>query len=121
MTALGRPIVVLSSIEAISEVLEKKTSISSDRPYMAMASDMWVNPVEVVDIYTNPFGARVGYDRSVIWSPPDGHWTGQRKLFHQYLGPKAMPLYYEAIQKSILQLIQATHTSQSAFPEEFLL
>ena len=40
MTALGRPIVVLTSVEAINDVLEKRTAVSSERPHMAMASDL---------------------------------------------------------------------------------
>lgn len=63
---------------------------------------------------------RAGWEQIVIWGPPDAHWFGQRKMLHHFLGAKAMPLYHEAIENSMRELILNKHTSQSGFFEEFL-
>lgn len=42
LSALSQPVIVLSSVQATSDLLLKKASIFSGRPYMAMVMDMWV-------------------------------------------------------------------------------
>lgn len=42
LSALGQPVIVLSSIQANTDLLLKKASVFSGRPYMAMVMDMWV-------------------------------------------------------------------------------
>ena len=45
LTAIGSPIVVLSSREAITDLLEKKNSVYSDRPVIPMAGELYVRPL----------------------------------------------------------------------------
>lgn len=40
LSALGQPVIVLSSVQANTDLLLKKASIFSGRPYMAMVMDM---------------------------------------------------------------------------------
>jgi len=42
LTVLGRSIVVLSTSDAIDELLDKRSSIYSDRPCMPMAGELCV-------------------------------------------------------------------------------
>lgn len=42
LTAMGQPIVILSSPKAISDLIVKKSAVFSGRPYLAMLGDLYV-------------------------------------------------------------------------------
>lgn len=42
LTVLGQPILILNTQEAAIDLLDKKSAIYSDRPYLAMAGEMYV-------------------------------------------------------------------------------
>ncbi|KAF8302327.1 cytochrome P450 [Clavulina sp. PMI_390] len=102
LTAMGQPIIVLSSTKAISDLMVKKSSILSGRPYLAMLGDL------------------VGWDQSVTIGPPSKRWQAQRKLLHQFLGSPAIPLYHNLLQEGAAEFVQRVVPTNEGFMDEFL-
>ncbi|KAF9260579.1 cytochrome P450 [Marasmius fiardii PR-910] len=73
ITVLGQPSVILSSLEAANDLLESRGNIYSDRPAAIMAGEL------------------VGWDRGLGYtrSAHDPHFREFRRLFHQFIGPRA--------------------------------
>ncbi|EPT03915.1 hypothetical protein FOMPIDRAFT_1028250 [Fomitopsis schrenkii] len=72
----GNPILVINSAKAAADLLDKRSSIYSSRPYRTMVSELmgwsWL-------FSTIPYGAR---------------WKQHRTLFHQYFNTTTAPNYH---------------------------
>lgn len=121
-SALGQPVIVLSSAQATTDLLLKKASVFSGRPYMAMVMDMWVVPVilHVADLEGNLKSSNysIGWKASLVFANLGPAWNGQRKLTHQFLGPPAMPLHHEILESEAHNLVQRFVTEKKDFISE---
>ncbi|CCM01268.1 uncharacterized protein FIBRA_03317 [Fibroporia radiculosa] len=75
LSVMGRDFVVLSSPEAVSDLLEKRSAIYSDRPVMPMLGEM------------------MGYNQLIPLSPYGAHHRDCRKLLVSGLSPRNEPEY----------------------------
>ncbi|KAI0080132.1 cytochrome P450 [Panus rudis PR-1116 ss-1] len=98
MRILNQPIIVLSSTEAIYELLEKRGSIYSGRPKGVMTHDL------------------VGSEWVLALAGYGERWRRLRRVFHQYFGPLVLP-EYEAIQTEVTQTFLKRLLDS---PQEFL-
>ncbi|KAF7977304.1 hypothetical protein HWV62_4283 [Athelia sp. TMB] len=84
LNVLGTSIVVLSSLEAISTLLEGKAVDFSDRPKSTMMSEL------------------MGWERGFAFMPYGQLWRSHRKAFHQEFSP-------QVAHRNHPKLIKATH------------
>ena len=77
VTVLGQPLIILNSATAAWEMLDKKSSIYSDRPVLEMGGEL------------------VGWKNTLVLLPYGDRFRRYRKLFHQLIGsPYAMSRYW---------------------------
>ncbi|KAH9899431.1 CyP450 monooxygenase [Cubamyces lactineus] len=92
MNILGQPMVILGSYKAVYELLEQRSSISSDRPPSPMAEltgFMWDFALE-------------GYTQ---------RWRTQRRVFHQLFYPNAIKAYRPTQLREVHRLLQKLTTT----------
>ncbi|GJE84150.1 cytochrome P450 [Phanerochaete sordida] len=90
---VGTPVIVLNSMQAINDLLEKRSAIYSDRPVTVMAYEL------------------VGIDRNFGFIPYGDVWREHRRLFHQYFRLDMVPHYHARMlkhTKDLLRLLLAT-------------
>ncbi|KAJ7644765.1 cytochrome P450 oxidoreductase [Roridomyces roridus] len=98
-TVLGREIVILNTLEACNEMLEKKSSVYSGRPIMPFAGEI------------------VGWDQQLLFVPFNGnHFRAMRKLAHHHLGTKVAASQYHEVQetevKHLVSRLRGTNDSE---------
>lgn len=84
----GVHMVVLNSLEAIQEIVDKRMSIHSERPYTTMTNDLMAQ----------------GYTMLLSRTGPD--FTEQRKVFQKFLGKQVITDYDELIHGHAKTLIR---------------
>ena len=102
-TILGKDIVILNTLDACVELLEKRSSIYSGRPRMPFAGELYV-------FHGTPkwlaHTSRVGWDQQLVFSPYNRHFRAMRKLAQNQLGTKvAASKYYDIIEVETKHLI----------------
>ncbi|KAI0071338.1 cytochrome P450 [Panus rudis PR-1116 ss-1] len=92
----GTNIVVLNSLEAATELLDKRSSIYSDRPHMTMIEDL------------------VGYRWMVSFVKYGEHWRNMRRAFHQEFNQVAIqrfrPIQVKACHELLRKFISRPET-----------
>ncbi|RDX54149.1 cytochrome P450 [Lentinus brumalis] len=78
---LGQSMIVLGSLQAASDLMEKKSTNYSDRPSSVM-----------VDL--------CGFEWLTVLKKYGAEWRHHRRTFHQYINPETL-LYYEPIQLNV--------------------
>ncbi|KAI0035465.1 cytochrome P450 oxidoreductase [Vararia minispora EC-137] len=86
VTVLGQPIVVLNTIEACQDLMEKRSSIYSGRPVLQFAGKM------------------VGWDRQMILSEDGERHRAMRKMFARHIGTPATIREYKDMQEEETRL-----------------
>jgi hypothetical protein len=85
VTVLGQRLIILNSLKACIDLLEKKSSVMSDRPPLIMA------------------GKLIGWDHSLVLSPYGDRFRDIRKFLHQYIGSRGqldkMEPFHELVEK----------------------
>ena len=71
ITVLGQPFVILNSVEIAIDMLDKKSSIYSDRPTLQMAGEL------------------IGWKNSTVLLPYGDRFRRSRRLFHRVIGNTA--------------------------------
>ncbi|KAJ7451701.1 cytochrome P450 oxidoreductase [Mycena latifolia] len=91
-TILGKEIVILNTLEACNDMLEKRSSMYSGRPVMPFAGEI------------------VGWDQQLLLAPYGKHFRAMRKLAHNHIGTKAgAAAYYEVQETEVKYLISRLH------------
>ena len=70
-TVLGQKIIILNSPKLAVDILNKKSSIYSNRPHFTMASDL------------------VGWKDAIVMLPNEERFRGYRKMMHQAIGSRS--------------------------------
>lgn len=95
---LGKSLLVLSSIEATNDLLDKRSAIYANRPYSIMLHELW----------------------GVEWAIPamnyTDRWRDTRRVFHRHFSPSAIGV----AQSSIIETTQKLLTRLHEAPEGFL-
>ncbi|TEB11285.1 cytochrome P450 [Coprinellus micaceus] len=91
LSVLGREIVVLNSLAACKELLEKRSAIYSSRPRMPMMNEL------------------IGFDWNIGFIPYDDAWKERRKMFSKAFSPNKIvqhrPALLKATRNLLLQLL----------------
>ncbi|KAF8581539.1 cytochrome P450 [Ramaria rubella] len=80
LSIFNRKIVILNSPQAAKDLLHKRSSIYSDRPYMAMGGDL------------------VGWDHGLSLTPYGEQLRLRRRLIHQVLNPRSVQVFWPAVE-----------------------
>jgi hypothetical protein len=80
--ALGKSIVVLNSVEAAVDLMDKRSSMYSDRSDFVMLVDMWVELYASIHCLTSPFSVRLGFYPNLASLRYGKRFQKHRKLFH---------------------------------------
>nr|BAL05105.1 cytochrome P450 [Phanerodontia chrysosporium] len=84
----GTPIYVLNSIQATTDLLEKRSSTYSDREIMVMCHEI------------------VGWGKNFAFQPYGDFWREHRRMFHQHFHPEAVTKHHVHILKQAKDLLQ---------------
>lgn len=87
VTLLGQPIVILNSLEACKELLEKRGATTAGRPYSVILGLM-------------------GLLKGVTQHQDTARWRYQRKLTHSAFGPQAVKNYHPIHELHVAKLIK---------------
>ncbi|KAK6984826.1 O-methylsterigmatocystin oxidoreductase [Favolaschia claudopus] len=88
-TVLGKDVVILNTLEACNEMLDKRSSVYSGRPIMPFA------------------GGIVGWDQQLLLCTYGKHFRTMRKLAHNHLGTKVAASAYHHVQETEMNSIGA--------------
>ncbi|KAF9470940.1 putative monooxygenase [Pholiota conissans] len=88
LDVLGKPIVVINSVKIAKDLLDKRSSIYSDRPHAIMAGDL------------------VGFSRTLAFLPYGDIWRKQRRLVAQDFTPSMMPRYFALQEREVAALVR---------------
>ncbi|KAK7046325.1 O-methylsterigmatocystin oxidoreductase [Favolaschia claudopus] len=86
-TVLGKDIVILNTLEACNEMLDKRSSVYSGRPIMPFA------------------GGIVGWDQQLLLCTYGKHFRTMRKLAHHHLGTKVAASAYHHVQETEMKYL----------------
>ncbi|KAI0669479.1 cytochrome P450 [Trametes maxima] len=103
LRVLGRPIILLNSAEATSELLEGRFAIYSDRPEF-------------------PLMNMVGHQWNFGFMPYGKQWRTLRKLFSsKYASPAALQIFYDSHRATMGRLLQNVLRDPEAFSNHLRL
>jgi len=104
---LGQPFIILNSAKIAADMLDKKSSIYSDRPTLQMAGEL------------------VGWKHSLVLLPYGRRFRRYRRLFHRLIGShSAMKQFFpqeELESRRFLRRILATPEDLSAHVRQYVL
>jgi len=76
LNVLGNPVLVLSSVAAVNDLLEKRSAIYSDRPRSTMLHDL------------------MDLDWALAFAPYGEQWRRTRRVFHQAFNARTVDMYH---------------------------
>ncbi|GJE84148.1 cytochrome P450 [Phanerochaete sordida] len=89
----GTPIYVLNSVQATTDLLEKRSSIYSDREIMTMCHEI------------------VGWGQNFALMPYGDSWREHRRMFHQHFHPGVVDKHHAHIEKQAKDLLRRIHAN----------
>ncbi|KAF7348412.1 Cytochrome P450 [Mycena sanguinolenta] len=92
----GNHILILNSVKAATELLEKRAILYSDRPTVPMIS-------------------LSGGEWNLVLMPHGNRWREHKRMFHQYFRREAIPTYYPIQRRKIQDLLRGLLST----PEDF--
>ncbi|KAF7346445.1 O-methylsterigmatocystin oxidoreductase [Mycena sanguinolenta] len=95
---LGKHFLVLNSVKATSDLLEKRSTVYSDRPWMA----------------TIPL---MGWDFSFSFMSYTDTWQKQKKLFHQSFRKEAIAAYHPILLRKVQDMLRSLLASPADYEE----
>ena len=103
LNVLGQPFVILSSLEVITDLFEKRSSNYSDRLHMTMLLELYVLRLfHLNDVIKNTDQCRMNWSKSMALMPYGLWWRQHRKLIHEYFHRSAVTKY-QPIQREEVQ------------------
>jgi hypothetical protein len=88
---MGQPMVILNSRDACIDLLEKRSSIYSDRPRLVMLNELYVLPLPI-QFFAEIFHS-MGWDYDFALMHYSDRWRVHRRMFHQYMNEHAAQEY----------------------------
>ncbi|PPQ80118.1 hypothetical protein CVT26_012168 [Gymnopilus dilepis] len=103
MFIFGRPLVILNSLEAITDLLIDRSAIYSDRPYFPL-----------LDI--------VGHlEANVGFMPYGKEWTALRKVFASGFSKSNLVAYYDSHRRAVMNVLKNFRQDPSRYEDHFKL
>ena len=104
LNVLGQHIVILSSLEVINDLFEKRSSNYSDRKQTTMLNELYVShSFHLKELVKNAVRCRMDLSRiSMPLMPYGPWWRKHRKSFHEYFHLNAVTKY-QPIQRQEVQ------------------
>ena len=100
-----RPVLVLGSLRAAQDLLEKKSANFSDRPRLILLSELYV-PIEIVPLLPRrgvdaplPAPPRMGWDNVITHMPYGDRFRKHRRWMHDHFQTKTALEGYRPIQR----------------------
>ncbi|KAF9009917.1 cytochrome P450 [Cyathus striatus] len=97
MNMFGTPTIILNSLKAVSELLDKRSGNYADRPDMVMANDL------------------MGWDWDFAHMPYSERWRQHRKIFHQYFQPRSVLAHQQVQRRATGDLLRQLVESPDRF------
>ncbi|KAF9474971.1 cytochrome P450 [Pholiota conissans] len=91
LDVLGKSIVVINSLKIAKDLLDKRSSIYSDRPHAIMAGDL---------------NESIGFSKSLGFLPYGDTWRKQRRIVIQNFTPSMVPKYHALQEKEAATLVK---------------
>ena len=116
LNVLGQHFVILSSLKAINDLLEKRSSNYSDRKQTTMFHELYVShSLYLKELVKNADRCRMNWRISLAVMPYGLWWRRHRRLFHEYFHRNAVAKY-QPIQR---QEVQAFLRRLLVTPDDF--
>lgn len=100
--------VILNSLDVAKELLEKRSSIYSDRPHLTMI-DMWSYFLSEFSFLSLQFLNSMDWDFNTGLKHYGSQWKNDRRALHELLGPLAIndyrPIITEKVNEMLYQLL----------------
>ncbi|KAF5367697.1 hypothetical protein D9758_009878 [Tetrapyrgos nigripes] len=114
LNVVGTPIIVINSSSIARDLLDKRSSIYSDRPHLV--SDLFLLECTVTNQINEPFDnyydsekvmacELAGLDQAFPLKQYGEAWRAQRRLVSQHLSPSAIPRYYTTQQNEAKKFV----------------
>ncbi|KAF8971478.1 cytochrome P450 [Flammula alnicola] len=100
-SAFNNTTIVLNSLKATTELLDKRSSNYSDRPRMVMANEL------------------MGWEWDFAHMAYTDRWRRHRRMFHQYFQPRNLASYYPVQKRMIINLLEQLGRSPEQFAPHF--
>ena len=100
LTALGAPILIVSSAEAAFDLMEKRSALYSDRPRSVML-ELYECPRRCAHFLGLTHSTRSGWDIDLAVMPHSPRWRAVRKMFHQYFNQHASQQHRTKLTKHV--------------------
>ena len=103
LNILGQHLVILSSLEAITDLFEKRSSTYSDRMHSTMVNELYVSHSFLFkELIKNADRCRMNWGISMAFMPYGLWWRQHRKIFHEFFHRDAVTKY-QPIQRQEVQ------------------
>ena len=95
LNVLGQHFIISSSLEVITDLLEKRSSNYSDRKQMTMLNKLYVShSFHLKELVKNAVRCRMNHGNlSMSFMPYGLWWRKHRRLFHEYFHRNAVTKY----------------------------
>ena len=95
LNVLGQHIVILNSLEVITDLFEKRSSNYSDRKHSTLMTELYVSSYasHLKELVKNAVRCRMGLDISMSRMPYGLWWRKHRKSFHEHFHRKVVTKY----------------------------
>ncbi|CCM02244.1 uncharacterized protein FIBRA_04325 [Fibroporia radiculosa] len=116
---LGQPIILLSSAEVAKDLLDKRSSIYSNRPHMASYGVRSVSiPARPHELLIRTSVASVGFSQGFVLQPYGEEWRRQRKIANQDYNQATVPRYYNLQEAQARKLVESVMNDSSSLVDE---
>jgi hypothetical protein len=103
LNVLGQHFVILSSLEVITDLFEKRSSNYSDRKKMTMLNELYVShSFHLKELVKNAVRCRMNFSISMSKMPYGLWWRKHRKIFHEHFH-RDVVTKYQPIQRQEVQ------------------
>lgn len=127
VSALGQHMIVLNSLEAITDVMQKRAHSISGRPYLPMLGELFVHSFPALDAshLINCCLPRVGWGFSTTLLEYGQLWKKHRRSFHQHFRVHTTTLFLntQALEsyKMVFKLLETPHDFRKHIRKSVLL
>jgi len=99
VNVLGTNIIVVNSLDAATDLFDKKSAIYNDRPHLTMLNDL------------------IGFGWAMAFAPYGDRWRDMRKTFHQHFNPDSVKHFNDIEVKAVHEMLHRLIQHPSGFME----
>jgi cytochrome P450 len=107
LNVLGQGYLILSTLEVITDLLEKRSSNYSDRKHSTMLIELYVShSFHLKELVKNADGCRMNWSIAMVLMPYGVWWRKHRRLFHEYFHRDAVTKYQPIQRQDTRELLR---------------